>query len=930
MGKYVYRFSKELTEGNKDMRDLLGGKGANLHEMSRLGLRVPPGFTITTEACVYFFKNGQKWVEGLRAQVEDALKWLEDINHKGFGDPENPLLVSVRSGARISMPGMMDTVLNLGLNDQTVEGIAAATNNPRFAWDSYRRLIAMFADVVMGIHPAKTEKDPFEVALEEVKAKSGKQYDSELDVDELKDVVNRFKAIVRERGGQEFPQDPKVQMMKAIDAVFMSWMNERAQEYRREHHISDDWGTAVNVQTMVFGNMGEDSATGVMFSRSPATGENKMFGEFLLNAQGEDVVAGVRTPMDIEEMRRVMPAVYEELLDVRNKLERHYRDMQDVEFTIQKATLYILQTRNGKRTGFAAVKVALDMLEEGIIDEKEALLRVEPDQVTHLLRPVFDFKALKEAEKQGRMVGTGLPAGPGAAVGRIVMFADEVKPKAAQWLAQRMEELRKAHPNATHKDLRRMAEQDPRTKVILVRHDTKPEDVAGMMAAEGVLTAFGGRTSHAALVARQRGKTAVVGCKTANVDYEKRTVTFGDKVLREGDVISLNGFTGQVFEGEIRMKDSEIIAVLINKTMAPEESKLFQQFDRLMKTADKYRKLGLRTNADRGSEAKVAIAFGAEGIGLARTEHMFFQEDRILKMRQMIFAKTQEDRVQALSGLIPFQRSDFEDLFSAMEGRPVTIRTLDPPLHEFLPNNEAAIQELAKAMDISVDEVHARIKELSESNPMLGHRGCRLGITYPEITEMQARAIFEAACNVKKKGIDVHVEVMIPLVGHPNELKNQAQIVRDTAARVFKEKGMEVDFLVGTMIEIPRAAVMADQIAQHAQFFSFGTNDLTQMGLGMSRDDYGTFIGDYIQKGILGYDPFMTLEDGIAELVRLGKERGRKARPDLHLGVCGEHGGDPESIYKFHRIGLDYVSASPFRIPVARLAAGRAGLMGDK
>lgn len=930
MGKYVYRFSKDLTEGNKDMRDLLGGKGANLHEMSRLGLRVPPGFTITSESCVYFFKNGQKWVDGLRLQVEDSLAWLEGINAKGFGNADNPLLVSVRSGARISMPGMMDTVLNLGLNDRTVAGIAAATDNPRFAWDSYRRLIAMFADVVIGIHPAKAEKDPFEAVLEEVKAGAGKEYDSELDVEELKAVVSGFKAIIRERSGKDFPQDPKDQLMQAIDAVFMSWMNERAIAYRREHNISDDWGTAVNIQTMVFGNMGTDSATGVMFSRNPATGENRMFGEFLVNAQGEDVVAGVRTPLDIEEMKTIMPAVYKDLVDVRNRLETHYRDMQDVEFTIQKGVLYILQTRNGKRTGFAAVKVAMDMLDESKITEEEAILRVEPDQVTHLLRPVFDFDDLKKAAKAGRVIGKGLPAGPGAAVGRIVMFADEVKPKAGQWLAEKARELSAKHPNATHKELAKMAAADPSTKVILVRHDTKPEDVAGMMSAEGVLTAFGGRTSHAALVARQRGKTAVVGCKVAHVDYESRTVSFGDKVMHEGDLISLNGFTGEVFEGRIAMKDSEVIAVLINKTMKPEDSHLFQQFDRLMKIADKFRTLGLRTNADRGSEAKVAIAFGAKGIGLTRTEHMFFQEDRILRMRQMIFAKTVEDRRKALAELIPFQRSDFEDLFMAMDGLPVTIRTLDPPLHEFLPNNEAAIKELADIMGISVEEIHSRIRELAESNPMLGHRGCRLGITYPEITQMQARAIFEAACTVKKKGVDVHVEVMIPLVGHPNELANQAAIVRRTAEDVFKERRMKIEYLVGTMIEIPRAAVMADQIAEHAEFFSFGTNDLTQMGLGMSRDDYGTFIGDYIQKGILPYDPFMTLEDGIAELVRLGVERGRKARPGIHLGVCGEHGGDPESIYKFHRIGLDYVSASPFRIPVARLAAGRAGLMDKK
>jgi pyruvate,orthophosphate dikinase len=787
----------------------------------------------------------------------------------------------------------------------------------------------MYADVVMGIHPEKTEKDPFEVALEEVKSKAGKEYDSELDADELKEVVTRFKAIVKERGGREFPQDPKTQLIQAIDAVFLSWMNERAIDYRREHHFSDDWGTAVNIQTMVFGNMGEDSATGVMFTRSPSAGENKMFGEFLVNAQGEDVVAGVRTPLDIDKMKEIMPEVYQEILEVREKLENHYRDMQDVEFTIQKGVLYILQTRNGKRTGFAAVRIALDMLEEGKISEEDVLLRVEPDQVTHLLRPVFDFADLERARKAGKVLGSGLPAGPGAAVGRIVMFADEVKPMADKWTEEVMAELAKTHTNASHKELRKMAAADPRTKAILVRHDTKPEDVAGMMAAEGVLTAFGGRTSHAALVARQRGKTAVVGCKVAHVDYETRTVSFGDRVLKEGDMISLNGFTGEVFEGEVQMKDSEIIAVLINKTMKPEDSKLFQQFDRMMKTADKFRRLGIRTNADRGSEAAMAVAFGAEGIGLARTEHMFFKDDRIPSIRRMIFAKTEEDRRKALAELIPFQRADFEDLFMAMEGRPVTIRTLDPPLHEFLPNNETAIRELADSMGLGVDEIHARMKELTEANPMLGHRGCRLGITYPEVTEMQTRAIIEAAINVKRNdGIDVEPELMIPLVGKAEELKLARERAETVIAEVFKEnkvKDGEIPYKIGTMIEVPRAAVTADLIAEYAEFFSFGTNDLTQMGCGFSRDDAGKFLKDYVKMGIYEKDPFQVLDqEGIGKLVQMGVELGRKTRPNLKVGICGEHGGEPESVKFCHRVGLNYVSCSPFRVPIARLAAAQA------
>jgi len=895
MKKYVYHFIKDGAEGNKDQKDLLGGKGANLHEMCNLGLNVPEGFTITTEACTYFFKNRGKWPEGLEEQVKEAVAWLEKVTGKRFGDPSAPLLVSVRSGARASMPGMMDTVLNLGINREIALGLAKLTDDRRFAFDSYRRFIKMFGEVVLGLKPKKDEKDPFEDVLEDVKKKANKKLDTELDADELEEVANRSLEVVKKLTGEPFPEDPWTQLKLSIDAVFKSWMNERAIEYRRIYRIPDDWGTAVNVQRMVFGNFGDNSGTGVAFTRDPATGEKRFYGEFLPKAQGEDVVAGIRTPMQLDQMEVVFPQAYKELLEVLGKLERHYKDMQDVEFTIENGRLYILQCRAGKRTGLAAVRIALDMLDEGLIDEKTAITRIEADQVTFLLRPVFDEEARKEAKS--RLLARGLPAGPGAASGRICLFSDEVKEKKAKW-----------------------------GKVLLVRHETSPEDVKGMEASEGILTARGGMTSHAALVARQRGKVCVVGCKDLEIDYEKREVRFGRKVLKEGDYISLDGNTGEVYEGEIKTSPSEVLQVLIEKTLKPEDAPTYRRFARLMEIADKFRRLGVRTNADRPEEARMAVAFGAEGIGLCRTEHMFFQGERITSMRKMIMAETEEERRKALEELLPYQKEDFVGLFRVMGGKPVTIRTLDPPLHEFLPNDEEKILDFSKKTGIPVERIKQRIAELHEFNPMLGHRGCRLGITYPEITEMQARAIFEAACQVKKEGIDVKPEVMIPLVGTLAEFKHQEAVVRKVAEEVFKQEGVRVDYLVGTMIEIPRAAVMADEIAEGAEFFSFGTNDLTQTGLGMSRDDYGPFVNDYLAKGILKTDPFITIEKGIAELVRIGVERGRKKRENLKIGVCGEHGGDPDSIFVFHEIGLDYVSCSPFRVPVARVAAAQAAI----
>ena len=907
MAKYVYFFGGKSAEGNGKLKELLGGKGANLAEMCLIGLPVPAGFTITTEVCTYYYDNGKKYPPELKAQVDEAMKKTEQAMGFKFGDSKSPLLVSCRSGARVSMPGMMDTVLNIGLNESTLRGLVESTGNERFAWDSYRRFVQMYGDVVLDLKPTgKTEIDPFEKIMEELKHEKGKHHDTDLDVNDLKELVKRFKKAVKEKKGKEFPDDPMEQVWGAVAAVFGSWGNDRAVVYRRQYGYPHDWGTAANICSMVYGNMGDDSGTGVAFTRDPATGENVFYGEYLINAQGEDVVAGIRTPKKIAELKKDMPAVYDQLEGVRKTLEKHYRDVQDVEFTIQKGKLWMLQTRNGKRTGFAAVRFAVDMVEEGLITKEEALSvgRIPPDDLNQLLQPIFD----PEAKRSGKVIAKGINAGPGAATGRIKFFADD----AEAWVNQH------GKPDAHGK-------RDPNGRVILVRRETSPEDIRGMQAADGILTAFGGASSHAALVSRQMGKVCVVGCSALQIDYDKRTVTVGSTVLKEGDFISIDGFTGEVIAGQVAAKASEVVQVLIDKTLKPEQSRVYQQFAKLMEWADSVRKLRIRTNADKPDQALQAIAFGAEGIGLCRTEHMFF--DHIVPMREMILSNTVEDRKKALAKLLPFQRADFEGIFRAMKGFPVTIRTLDPPLHEFLPHDEKGQDEMAKQLKVSSAVIAERVKALHEFNPMLGFRGCRLGIVYPEITEMQARAIFEAAVNVAKEGIKVEPEVMIPLVGFLPELKSQAKLVHDTAKQVFKEKGTEVAYLVGTMIELPRACVVADQIAKEAQFFSFGTNDLTQTGLGMSRDDYGSFIRHYTENDIVPKDPFQVIDfDGVGGLMQLGVERGRKTRSDLKIGICGEHGGEPDSVKFCHKIGLNYVSCSPFRVPIARLAAAQASL----
>ncbi len=901
--KYVYFFGAGKAEGTKDMKDLLGGKGANLAEMTNLGVPVPAGFTISTEVCTYYYQNGYQYPEGLEDQVMEALHKVEEVMQAKFGDPENPLLVSVRSGARVSMPGMMDTVLNLGLNDETVQGLIKKTNNPRFAYDSYRRFVAMYGDVVLGMKPeSKDDIDPFEEILEKKKEEKGAQYDTDLDVEALKELVVEFKQAIKERTGEDFPEDPMDQLWGAIGAVFRSWDNERAKVYRKLNNIPDHWGTAVNVQSMVYGNMGEDSATGVAFTRNPATGEKELYGEFLVNAQGEDVVAGIRTPQKISKLAEIMPDVYKQLVEIAEKLEKHYRDMQDMEFTIQNGRLWMLQTRVGKRTGFAAFRIAVDMVEEGLITEKEALLRVEPDQLNQLLRPIFDLKQKDEAIKSGKLLAKGLNAGPGAASGRVVFNA----PDAAEW--------------ATRGE-----------KVILVRIETSPEDIKGMHASEGILTQRGGMTSHAALVARQMGKVCVVGAGALNIDYKKRQFEVNGRVVKEGDWISIDGSTGEVIEGKIDTKPSEVLQVLLDKTLKPEESKTFHTYQKIMEWADKYRRLGVRTNADQPDQAANAVAFGAEGIGLCRTEHMFFGGDRIDAVREMILADDEEGRRAALAKLLPMQKEDFIAIFKVMEDRPVTIRTLDPPLHEFLPHTDKEMQELAEKMDVSYEKVKNKVESLHEFNPMLGHRGCRLGISYPEITEMQARAILEAACEVKKEGVDVKPEIMIPLVGHVNELRLQKEVVNRVAKEVFEKYGMEVEYKVGTMVELPRAAITADQIAEEAEFFSFGTNDLTQTTFGLSRDDSGKFLPFYVEKGILPRDPFQAIDrDGVGRLMKWGVEYGRRTRKDLKVGICGEHGGEPSSVEFCHTINLDYVSCSPFRVPIARLAAAQAALKEEK
>ena len=898
--KYVYFFGAGKAEGNKDMKGLLGGKGANLAEMAGIGLPVPPGFTVSTEVCSLFYENKKRVPEDVKREVEKNLKRLEKTAGQGFGDPKNPLLVSVRSGARASMPGMMDTILNLGLNGKTAAALIAKTRNARFVYDSYRRFVQMYGDVVLGLKPvAKDDIDPFEAIIESKKRQRRIENDVDLTAEDLRDLVARFKAAIKQKTGHDFPEDSREQLWGAIGAVFGSWDNERAIAYRKMYDIPDSWGTAVNVQLMVFGNMGNDSGTGVAFTRDAASGENTFYGEYLMNAQGEDVVAGIRTPLPIADLRRDDPKAHAQLEKIRHILEKHFRDMMDIEFTIQQGKLYMLQCRVGKRTAFAAIKIAVDMVAKKLIGEKEALARIEPDQLNQLLRPIFDPAEKDAAIKGGRLLVKGLNAGPGAATGRIVFNSVD----AEAW-AKRGE------------------------KVILTRIETSPEDIKGMNVAEGILTARGGMTSHAALVARQMGKVCVAGCGDLAIDYARRAMTVKGKILKEGDWISIDGTTGQVIKGKINTKPSEVLQVLIEKTLDPAQAPVYQTFAKVMAWADKVRTLKIRTNADQPDQSANAIAFGAEGIGLCRTEHMFFGEGKIGPMREMILADTLEQRKAALAKLLPLQRKDFVGIFEVMVGRPVTIRTIDPPLHEFLPHEEKNQRALAAEMGISYEKIKERVSSLHEFNPMLGFRGCRLGIIYPEITEMQARAIFEAAAQTKKKGIEVVPEVMIPLVGHVKELADQEKLVRRTAEAVMKEQGVTFKYLVGTMIEIPRGAVTADEIAGVAEFFSFGTNDLTQTTLGVSRDDAGRFLIPYVEKEIYAKDPFEVIDrNGVGVLMRMAVEKGRKTRPTLKIGICGEHGGDPSSVEFCHLIGLNYVSCSPFRVPIARLAAARAALL---
>jgi pyruvate,orthophosphate dikinase len=900
--KYVYSFGPSGTDGSATMKDLLGGKGANLAEMTNLGLPVPAGFTIGTNVCTYYYAHGKQYPPELKKAVDDAMAKVEKEMGAKFGSTENPLLVSCRSGARESMPGMMDTVLNIGLNDQTVEALAKQSGNERFAWDSYRRFVQMYGDVVLDMKPkSKKDHDPFEELLEAKKKKAGVKLDNELTAEQLKELVAEFKKAIKDSTGKDFPNDPMEQVWGAIGAVFSSWMNDRAVVYRRTYGIPHEWGTAVNVQAMVFGNLGDDCATGVAMTRDVALGEPGINGDYLINAQGEDVVAGIRTPERIEEsLAKAMPKGYEELAEIGKKLEAHYKDVQDIEFTIQRGKVWMLQTRNAKRTGFAAVRIAVDLVNEGLITKEEALSakRIPADDLNQLLQPIYDPESKRAAIDAGRLIAKGINAGPGAASGQIVFHASDAE---QQWL------------------------KDSNVQLILVRRETSPEDLRGMKIAQGILTAFGGASSHAALVSRQMGKACIVGCGDLDIDYHAGTVKAGGKTFKAGDWISIDGFTGEVFEGKVETRPSEILQVLISKTLKPEQAGTYRRYEQLMSWVDEFRKLRVRTNADEPKQALEAIAFGAEGIGLCRTEHMFF--DHINDFREMILADTLADREKALAKLLPHQRKDFDGIFRAMEGRPVTIRLLDPPLHEFLPHTANEQAELAKIIGIPAEAVQRRVQELHEFNPMLGHRGCRLGIVYPEITRMQARAIFEAACDVKKAGIDVHPEVMVPLAGFATEFHDQEKIVRETAEQVFQEKGIKVDYLVGTMVELPRAAVCADQIAKYAEFFSFGTNDLTQTTLGMSRDDYGGFINEYRERDIIPSDPFQTIDrDGVGALMKLGVEGGRKSRPDIKLGICGEHGGDPASVMFCHEIGLNYVSCSPFRVPIARLAAAQAAV----
>ncbi|MGQ0635406.1 MAG: pyruvate, phosphate dikinase [Planctomycetaceae bacterium] len=906
VNKYVYFFGGGKAEGKSEMRALLGGKGANLAEMVNIDLPVPAGFTITTEVCNYYYAHDKTYPPELKDQVTQALSRIEEVMGAKFGSTSNPLLLSCRSGARESMPGMMDTVLNIGLNEQTVAALAKQSGNERFAWDSYRRFVQMYGDVVLDLKPKdKRDPDPFEEILHHKKEKAGVKFDSELSAAQLKELVVEFKKAIKDRTGHDFPTDPLEQIWGAIGAVFRSWMNDRAIVYRRTYNIPHDWGTAVNVQAMVFGNLGDDCATGVGLTRDCALGLPGFNGDFLINAQGEDVVAGIRSPERIEvSLPKEMPAAFEQLNEIGKILEKHYKEVQDIEFTVQRGKVWMLQTRNAKRTGFAAVRIAVDLVNEGLITKDEALAarRIPADDVNQLLQPIFDPQAKKAAQERGQLLAKGINAGPGAATGKIVFHAV---------------------------DAERLWQADPNVELILVRRETSPEDLRGMKVAKGILTAFGGASSHAALVSRQMGKVCVVGCHDLVIDYHAGTVTCNGKVLKEGDDISIDGFTGEVFSGKVTTQASEVIQVLINKTLPPKKSETYQRYAQLMEWVDAARRLKVRTNADQPDQAAEAVAFGAEGIGLCRTEHMFF--DHIDEFREMILAEDLPAREKALAKLLPFQRDDFAGIFRAMAGRPVTIRLLDPPLHEFLPHDADSQKELARKLGLSPEKIAERVHELHESNPMLGHRGCRLGIVYPEITAMQARAIFEAAVIVKKEGVAVVPEVMIPLVGFAAEFKDQEKIIRAQAEAVFREQKTTVEYLVGTMIEVPRACVCSEQIAQNAEFFSFGTNDLTQTGLGISRDDYGSFIPYYREHDILGNDPFQTIDqDGIGGLMKLGVAGGRKGRSNLKLGICGEHGGDPASVMFCHAIGLDYVSCSPYRVPIARLAAAQAAVAEKK
>ncbi len=896
--KYVYYFGDGQADGGGKMKPLLGGKGANLAEMTRIGLPVPPGFTITTEVCTYYYEHKRAYPRELEAEVALALGKVEKSADKKLGDPERPLLVSVRSGARDSMPGMMDTILNLGMNDAVVEIVAEKTGNPRFAWDSYRRFLQMYGDVVMGVQKAEGEDhEPFESVIEHLKDERYDNHnfpDVQLTVDDLRVLVQRFKKLIKDRTGKSFPQDPHEQLWGAIGAVFGSWMNDRAIVYRRRYGIPHDWGTAVNVQTMVFGNMGNTSATGVAFTRDPASGEKVFYGEYLINAQGEDVVAGVRTPHPIADLAKEMPAAHKGLLKVRALLEKHFKDMQDLEFTVEDNRLYILQTRNGKRTGHAAVRIAVDMVGEKLISKQDAVKRIPADSLAHLLAPVFDRKSAGRAKK----IGSGLAAGPGAASGHVVFSASDAVKRAEKG-----------------------------EKVVLARIETSPEDLRGMIAAEGILTSRGGVSSHAALVARQMGKVCVCGAAGIEIDYQRRTLSANGTSLQQGDYISIDGTTGEVFAGEVPTAPSEIVQVLVDESLEEKKSATYQQYAELMKWVDQFRKLDVRTNADTPEQVMNAVAFGAQGIGLCRTEHMFFEGDRIDAMREMILAESKEHRAKALAKLLPYQREDFVGIFTALKGLPATIRFLDPPLHEFLPHDQAQQLELANKLNVKVENISRRVRELHEFNPMLGHRGCRLGIVYPEISEMQARAVFEAAAEVQRKSIKVRPEIMIPLVGFPRELKLQIDIVHRVADEVAKAKKTKFQYLVGTMIEIPRAALVADEIARDAEFFSFGTNDLTQTTLGMSRDDSGTFLPTYAELDIVATNPFASIDQkGVGRLMEMTRDLGRKTRPNIKLGICGEHGGEPTSVKFCHRLGLDYVSCSPFRVPIARLAAAQAAL----